>query len=45
MEGYIQAVNDGKTKRYVQMLEISDNPEMVAEYRKWHSEGNSRRHP
>ena len=38
MEGYIQAVNGGKTKRYVQMLEISDNPEMVAEYRKWHSE-------
>ena len=38
MEGYIQAVNGGKTKRYVQMLEISDDPELVAEYRKWHSE-------
>ena len=27
-----------KTKRYVQYLEISDNPELIAEYRKWHSE-------
>lgn len=25
-------------KRYVQFLEISDNPELVAQYRKWHSE-------
>ncbi len=38
MEGYIQKLSDGKTKRYVQFLEISDNPELVAQYRKWHSE-------
>ena len=27
-----------KTKRYVQTLELRDNPEMIREYRKWHSE-------
>ena len=25
-------------KRYVQFLEISDDPELMAQYRKWHSE-------
>ena len=25
-------------KRYVQFLEISEDPELVAQYRKWHSE-------
>ena len=38
MEGYIQLLSDGKTKRYVQYLEISNDPELMAEYRKWHSE-------
>ena len=38
MEGYIQHLSDGKTKRYVQYLEISDSPELIAQYRKWHSE-------
>ena len=38
MEGYIQNLSDGKTKRYVQFLEISDDPELVTQYRKWHSE-------
>lgn len=28
----------GKTKRYVQTLDLCANPEMIAEYRKWHSE-------
>ena len=36
MEGYIQKL--GGVKRYVQFLEISDDPELVAQYRKWHSE-------
>ena len=38
MEGYIQKLSDGKTKRYVQCLDISNNPLMINEYRKWHSE-------
>ena len=37
MDGYIQRLGDGKVKRYVQYLEISDNPELIALYRKWHS--------
>ena len=38
MEGYVQKLSDGKTKRYVQYLEICDDPELMMEYRKWHSE-------
>jgi len=38
MEGYIQTISEGKIKRYVQYLEISDNPELLAQYKKWHSE-------
>ena len=38
MEGYVQPLSEGRMKRYVQFLEISDDPELVAQYRKWHSE-------
>ena len=38
MEGYIQRISEGRVKRYVQFLEISEDPELVAQYRKWHSE-------
>ena len=38
MEGYIQNLSDGHVKRYVQFLEISDDPELMEQYRKWHSE-------
>ena len=38
MEGYVQTISDGKNKRYVQFLEISDDPELIAQYRKWHSQ-------
>ena len=38
MEGYIQTISGGKIKRYVQTLDISDDPELIAEYKKWHSE-------
>ena len=38
MEGYIQTISNGKIKRYVQFLEISDNPELITQYRKWHSQ-------
>lgn len=27
-----------KTKRYVQTLDLKDDPELISEYRKWHSE-------
>lgn len=36
-KGYIQT-DRGVTKRYVQTLSLRDNPEMIAEYRKWHSQ-------
>ena len=38
MEGYIQKISDGKLKRYVQVLEITNDPELIAQYRYWHSE-------
>lgn len=38
MEGYVQTISDGIIKRYVQFLEISDDPELIAQYRKWHSQ-------
>jgi L-rhamnose mutarotase len=38
MEGYIQQLSDGRTKRYVQFLEISNDPELMRQYRYWHSE-------
>ena len=33
----MQRLGDGKVKRYVQFLEITDVPELIALYRKWHS--------
>ena len=38
MEGYVQTISEGKIKRYVQFLEIRDDPELIAQYRKWHSQ-------
>lgn len=40
VEGYIQKLSNGKLKRYVQFLEISDDPELMAQYRYWHSEAH-----
>jgi len=37
-QGYEQRQSAVPTKRYVQYLEISDDPALLAEYRKWHSE-------
>ena len=37
-EGYSQRHYDFPTKRYVQVLDLRDDPAMIAEYRKWHSE-------
>ena len=33
MEGYIQTISDGKIKRYVQFLEINDDPELITPVR------------
>ena len=38
MNGYKQKTHTCKTKRYVQTLELRDDPDMIEEYRKWHSE-------
>ena len=38
MNGYNQKTYACKTKRYVQTLDLRDDPDMVKEYRKWHSE-------
>jgi len=38
MEGYKQKKFSGETKRFVQILELRDDPEMIAQYRKWHSQ-------
>ena len=38
MDGYNQKTFKCTTKRYVQTLDLRDNPDMIAEYRKWHSE-------
>ena len=37
-KGYLQKEFGQKTKRYVQFLELTNNPELIREYRKWHSE-------
>ena len=38
MNGYKQKTYTCKTKRYVQTLELRDDPDMIEAYRKWHSE-------
>ena len=38
MNGYTQKTYACRTKRYVQTLDLRDDPEMIREYRKWHSE-------
>jgi len=38
MNGYKQKNYTCKTKRYVQTLELRDDPDIIKEYCKWHSE-------
>ena len=38
MDGYLQTLREGRVKRFVQTLDLRDDPEMIREYRKWHSE-------
>ncbi|MBO4564684.1 MAG: L-rhamnose mutarotase [Bacteroidaceae bacterium] len=37
MDGYIQKQYGQPMKRYVQTLDLRDDPDMIREYRKWHS--------
>ena len=37
--GYLQTMHGAATKRYVQTMELRDNPELIAEYRCRHSRG------
>ena len=40
-EGYRQPEFGQPTKRFVQVMDISDDPALMEEYRKWHSEAYS----
>ena len=41
MEGYQKEKHQGQTKRYCQTLDLKNDPEIIAEYRKRHSETNA----
>lgn len=38
-EGYLQKQSPVRVKRWVQTMDLRDNPELIAEYRKRHSKG------
>ena len=40
-EGYIVKEYSGPVKRYCQTLDLKDDPELIAEYRRRHSEGEA----
>ena len=40
MDGYVQKQFEGRTKRYVQTLDLRNDPNLIREYRKWHSEAH-----
>ncbi|MBO7230255.1 MAG: L-rhamnose mutarotase [Bacteroidaceae bacterium] len=40
-EGYRVQQYDGPVKRFCQTLDLKDNPELIAEYRRRHSEGEA----
>ncbi|MBQ2290450.1 MAG: L-rhamnose mutarotase [Bacteroidaceae bacterium] len=40
-EGYRVKQYDGPVKRFCQTLDLKDNPELIAEYRRRHSEGEA----
>ena len=41
MEGYIQKLSGGKLKRYVQTMDLKDDEQLIAEYRRRHSKEES----
>ncbi|SHJ79560.1 L-rhamnose mutarotase [Pseudozobellia thermophila] len=38
--GYVQAAQPRPVKRYCQTLQLKDDPELIAEYEKWHRSDN-----
>ena len=40
-EGYLQQSYPKKVKRYCQTMDLQDNPELIAEYKRRHSEGEA----
>ena len=40
MDGYVQKQFEGRTKRYVHTLDLRNDPNLIREYRKWHSEAH-----
>ncbi len=40
-EGYMVQPYNGPVKRFCQTLDLKDNPELIAEYRRRHSEGEA----
>ena len=38
MDGYKQKSHACNIKRYVQVLDLTDDPDMIREYKKWHSQ-------
>lgn len=40
-EGYLQQSYPKKVKRYCQTMDLQDNPELIAEYTRRHSEGEA----
>lgn len=38
-QGYVVKSYDGPVKRYCQTLDLKENPELIAEYRRRHSDG------
>ena len=40
-QGYTVKEYNGPVKRYCQTLDLKDNPELIAEYRRRHSDGEA----
>lgn len=40
-EGYLQKQYSGRVKRYCQTMDLQDSPELIAEYKRRHSEGQA----
>ena len=38
-EGYLQKSHTGRVRRWVQTMDLRDDPALIAEYRKRHSQG------
>lgn len=41
MKGYLQKQYSGKVRRFCQTMDLKDNPELIKEYRRRHSQGEA----